>query len=897
MNADMERPTGSLTFLFSDVEGSTRLLMALGDGYAAAHGAHQAIIRSAVGSNRGIEISTEGDSFFVVFRSALDALSAAAEIQRAMATHRWPAGNEFRVRIGIHSGQAILVAGDYVGLDVNRAARIGNAANGGQVILSEATRVAVGTTVGHGLEVRDLGRHRLKDVGVERLWQLDVRELSGEFGPLRSLEAHPTNLPVDRTSFIGRTAEVRALARSIRSGPLVTVTGPGGIGKSRLAVAAARSLLDEYPDGVFYLDLAVHEGLAMVLPDLARVTDTSLPPGDDPIVAFVERFTHRSALLLFDTADRVRGFDRLVSRLLDVCAEIRILVTARMPLHLGAEHEFPAAALALPPTYGADPSAIARTPAVELFVRRAQAVRPDFMLTESTAQTVGAIVTRLDGLPLAIELAAARIRVFPPEALLARLDRRLPLLRGGAVDAPERQQTAHATIAWSYELLEPDERTMFGRLSVFADRFDLDDVVEVAGGPEGDVDAAGVLERLIDRSLVSVIEQDGSTDFRLLGIIREFAAESFEADPDIDKVRDRHARHVLALVDECRAQLDGPQEGPALRRLERSADDVRAVLDRQLEQREIGADPDHLALRLAAAMGRMWYLRGRSVEGSDYLERALAADAEAPIELRASALHHAGVLLDERGLSERSIERLEAALGLFRSIGDERAIARELNSVGVVVRNTGDTERAATLLHECLAMRRELADTSGVATTLTNLGVVEIDRGRYDEARTYLEEALAIDRASGGAGLVAYSSSMLGTALLRMDRRDEAIELIGDALRSFTTLGNADGAAECLERLGEAILDDDPDGAARLILAAIEIRRRDDIPLRPPDHAVTVRLLDTIDGSIDEAAVSAARADASAMDLDAATIYALAVTSVGHRRSRSDQREASAGPA
>ena len=881
----MARPSGRLTFCFSDVEGSTRLLMELGDRYPSAHAEHQRIVRAALGAHEGMEVSTEGDSFFAVFVDANEAVAAAAEIQRHLAEHRWPRGAAFRVRIGLHTGQAVVAGDDYVGLDINRAARIANAANGGQTVLSDTARAAVGSSLPGDLALRDLGRHRLKDVGVERLWQLDVPGLAGSFGPLRSLEAHPTNLPAERTSFVGRTGERAALAAAVRVSPLVTVTGPGGIGKSRIAIAVARSLVDEFPDGVFYLDLVSHDQLEPMLIELARISDTRLAPDGDPVAAILGRFVGRSALLVFDTADRLAGFGTLVSRLLDACTDLRVLVTARMPLHLGAEIEFPLLTLDLPPARSGDTRAIAMSSAVQLFMRRAQSVRPDLELGPHNAAAIAAITARLDGVPLAIELAAARIRVLPPEAILARLDRRLPVLKGGAVDSPERQRTIEATIAWSYELLEPDERVMLGRLSVFSDAFDLASALAVSEGSGAsedtfDGDPADVLERLVDRSLVSTVARGDTTDFRLLGIIREFAADRFESDPDAARVRERHARNVLAIAERSAAALDGPQEVAALQRLDRAGDDVRVALDWAIAGGGSGSPDtnDHLGLRLTTALGRAWYLQGRSREGAEQIDRALAADPAAPSTLRANALHLSGVLHEERRESALATERFEASLELLRSIDDRLLIARELNSLGVAARNAGEIDRSADLLEEALAMRRSLGDGPGIATTLTNLGVVAIDRGRYDEARIHLVEALELDRASGASGVVAYSSSLLGTVYLRTGRRGEGITLLRSALATFAGLGDADGVAECLERLSEAALGDDPARAARLSHAAATIRQREDVPIRPPDEAEAMRQMLAIEAALDAPALANARADAAAMDLEAATAYALAAT-------------------
>ena len=373
-----------------------------------------------------------------------------------------------------------------------------------------------------------------------------------------------------------------------------------------------------------------------------------------------------------------------------------------------------------------------------------------------------------------------------------------------------------------------------------------------------------------------------TTDFRLLGIIREFAADQFESDPDAARVRERHARNVLAIAERSAAALDGPGEVAALQRLDRAADDVRVALDWALAGGAAGSPDtnDHLGLRLTTALGRAWYLQGRSREGAEQIDRALAADPDAPPALRANALHLSGVLHEERRESALATERFEASLALLRSIDDRLLIARELNSLGVAARNAGEIDRSADLLEESLAMRRSLGDGPGIATTLTNLGVVAIDRGRYDEARTHLEEALELDRASGASGVVAYSSSLLGTVHLRTGRRDEGIALLRSALATFAELGDPDGVAECLERLGEATLDVDPGHAARLSYAAAAIRRREDVPLRPPDEAEAMRQMLAIEAALDAPALANARADAAAMDVEAATAYALAATQI-----------------
>ncbi len=472
-------PSGRLAFFFSDVEGSTRLLADLGGRFAPLLSEHQRLVRSTFAAHGGTEISTEGDSFFAVFLSGLDAVAAAADARRGLAAYDWPPGHEFRVRVGIHVGQAIVAGDNYVGIDINRAARIANAANGGQVVLSdEASRSVVGTLPAD-LRLLDLGRHRLKDIGVERLWQLEIEGVETRTGSLRSIEAHPSNLPIQTSLLVDREDEVVALRRLIGESPLVTVTGAGGIGKSRLAIEAARALLPEYPDGVFYLDLAPIDQLETVVTELAAVIDVRMPPSGDLADSLLEHLRDRRVLLVLETADRHPGIATLVARIMENCPTTRVLVTARSPLHLRAEQELPVQPLAVPAPQSSLESALG-SPAVELFVRRAQAVKPTFRLTGANVDSVCGIVRRLDGLPLAVELAAAATRLLSPPAIIARLEKSMPLPGGAAIDTPERQRTLANTIAWSYDLLRPPEQALLQRLSVFAGDFDLHAVAAVA---------------------------------------------------------------------------------------------------------------------------------------------------------------------------------------------------------------------------------------------------------------------------------------------------------------------------------------------------------------------------------------------------------------------------------
>ena len=867
-------PSGRLVFFFSDVEGSTRLLTGLGDRFAPLLAEQQRLVRASFAAHRGVEVSTEGDSFFAVFGSPLQAVMAAADVQRSLQAYPWPTGHAFRVRVGLHLGQAVLAGDNYVGIDVNRAARIANAANGGQVVISDEVAATLAGELPAGIGLEDLGRHRLRDIGVEHLWQLEIEGLPRSPDALRTLEAHPSNVPVETTPLVDRHTEVPELARLIAETPLVTVTGTGGIGKSHLAVHVARSLVDDFPDGVFYLDVAPIDTVETIAVELAGHLDLRIPSTGGAVDALLSHLRGRRILLVLETVDRHPGIAALLAQIAESSPSARVLVTARSPLHLRAERELPLQPLGIPGR-GATLEEAAGSPAVQLFVQRARAVSPGFDLAPTNVGAVSAIVERLDGLPLAVELAAAGARVLSPAAILARLERSLPLPGGAAVDLPERQRTVRATVSWSYQLLDPGERRLLQRLSVFVGAFDLEAVEVVAMDGDarlGDGDGLEVLGRLVDRSLVHRVGSIDEDRYRLLGVIREFAAAELAAAGEDEGVRGRHARYCLEVARREAGRLDGPGEGPALAALERADDDLRAALQWATE----GASPDHLGLRLVAALGRAWYLRGRVHEGASWLERALGADHDTPPDLRLAALHWLGVMLDEQHDNALAIWRLEEALGLARAMGDELTVARELNSLGVAHLNLGEHDPAESLFAESLALRRRLGETAAVAAVLTNLGLLALDRGMVEAAIEPLEEALAIDRTSGAEASVAYSSAALGTALLRGGRRDEALGLLRAALARFCDLDDADGVAEGLERLGEASRTEDPPYAVRLLLAARSIRDRERRALRPIDRAKEEELFASTARAVAPEELAAARADAGAMDLDAAVAYALA---------------------
>ena len=866
--APRELPGGTVTFLFSDVEGSTRLATALGDRFAEVLEGHRRVVRAALATHHGVEVSTAGDSFFAVFPSAGDAAAAAIAIESGL--REGPAGTDdaaIRVRIGLHTGQAVRVGHDYVGLDVHLAARVSDAAHGGQILVSEATRAAMAERLPQGSRITDLGRHRLKDVGPQRIWQLDGPGMDpGRFSVLRSLEAHPSNLPVAVSPLVDRQLECAELADLVSRSSIVTVTGAGGIGKSRVTLEVARSIVSRYPDGVFHLDLLAMPDASTVAAELLALMSPHAPPDEDARAALLDRLRSRDLLLVLDTADRVADLAGLVASIAASCPRIRVLLTSRSRLRLAAEVEYPLAPL---PT----------APAVELFNARAQAVRGQSLLDPDTRPVVERLVARLDGIPLAIELAAARTRIFTPAALLDRLERRLPSLGEGARDLPDRQRTLRDTIEWSCELLQPDEQAAFRELGVFAGSFDLA-AVEAVVQPTSGGDAIVLLESLVDRSLVVADQQDeGEPRFRLLRPIREFALDALRADGRDDVVAERHARHWVAFVTE---RLDRPGQ-PALamlRDVEVNEADLRAALEWTLQG---DGDMPGLGLELAGELGRYWWLRGRVQEGVSWLERGLAAAAGVPltdagsVRTRARALFWSGVLLNDAGRAIEAADRLEACLALQRQAGDDIAVARTLNSLGVVASTIGDLERAETLLEESIERKRALGDRSGIPVTLSNLGIVASDRGRYDDAVRFMAEALAIDEELGG-GSVVVSHANLGSSLIRAGRHQEGLAEIRLAQPGIAGLRDPVLVVESLTSLAWVALSAEGDAAARrgarLAFAADAVREREGLPLRPAEQAEVDDLAARVSARLDAVALEPLRAEARAIDLDAALTLA-----------------------
>jgi predicted ATPase/class 3 adenylate cyclase len=786
-NTRSDLPTGTVTFLFTDIEGSTRLLDALGDRYPGVLEEHQRILREAFAARGGIDVSTEGDSFFVVFRSATQAVAAAVEAQRAVGARGWPEGAEVRVRMGLHTGEGILGGDNYVGVDLHRASRIAAAGHGGQVVVSEATRALVEPAPPEGVTFRDLGEHRLRDLPrPERLAQAVAEGLTSEFPALRSMDARPNNLPVQLTSFVGRRRELEDIKDAVRSARLLTLTGPGGTGKTRLALRAAAELLPEFEDGAFFLALAPITERALVLPAVAQAL--GLPEAtrgnvEDPLV---DHLRGKRLLLVTDNFEQVLEAAPDVGMLLGSAEAVHVLATSREPLGLSGEREYPVPPLGLPDRDHLPPiERLSQYESVSLFVERATAVQPAFRVTNENAPAVAEICTRLDGLPLAIELAAARAKILTPQAMLARLDRALPLLAGGSRDLPQRQRTLRDAIAWSYDLLDEHERVLFARLAAFVGGFSLEAVEAVANTRDQlGIDPFDGVASLANKSLLrQMVTGPEEPRFFMLETIREYAGERLEADPEAEDVRRRHAGFFLDLAERAEPELTGADQARWLDALEADHDNFRTAIAWAAEH-----DLD-VALRLGGALWRFWQFRGHLREAAERLEGLLERPGPWDLAARAKALEGAGGVTYWMGDFARARRWYEECLAIRLDLRDPREIAEAKYNLafahGIAPRPNQDLGAATRLLDDALAEFQGLGDREGIAKATWGLATMAYGGEDWERMAELGSASVRMFREIDNPFGLAWALHLEGLALAVLDRPDEAEVLLREAMGIF----------------------------------------------------------------------------------------------------------------
>lgn len=861
-------PTGTVTFLFADIEGSTDLLQQFGSGFAEILETHQRLLRAAFSD--GVEIGTEGDSFFVAFDSATKAVAAAVAAQVALAAHEWPAGRPVRVRMGLHTGQPSVAADNYVGLDVHRAARIAAAGHGGQVLISESTDALVRRDLPDGVTIRDLGQHRLKDLAVpEHLFQLVIPDLPADFPALRSLDARPNNLPTPPTSFVGRAALLVDARLLLSSARLLTFTGPGGSGKTRLALEVGALELGSFVDGVFLVPLATIRDADLVPSAVAQVLGVK-EAGRSISEAIIGRVRDAALFLILDNFEQVLAAASFVGEMLQAAPRLRILITSRTPLRIGGEQEFPVPPLEFHAPIQGDKDGHTLPEAVELFAERARAVDPSFRLTESNTAEVAAICSKLDGLPLAIELAAARVRVLGPKEILDRLDRRLDLLTGGTRDQPARQQTLRGAIDWSHDLLTAAEQSLFCRASVFVGGWSLE-AMEAVCGPSVGIETGPLetLTSLIEQNLVQRVPGQDSR-YSMLETIREYARERLDERGEAAEIAARHAAFYVALAERAAPELEGGLQEPWLDRLALDLDNLRASIRWAVDH----GDAD-LGLRITVALHQFWVFRDGITEGRQALRTVLVMPgAASPSRLRASAANAASNLATWQGDFASARALIEESLAFYRAINDDHGMAGALNTLGWAAA-LADPTTALAAFDESAQIARKLGDDRGAANGLLGGGQVGLRLGDLAGARRRSEESLRGYRRIGDRYYVHFALANLGRIAHLEGNLSKARALYVESVSGAREAGATLGLISALELLADlVIVEGQPEGGVKI--AAAVARHREEIGGGPSqaliglnDHRETARLM------LDEATVERAWAEGRQMSLDQATDYAL----------------------
>jgi len=818
-------PSGTVTFLFTDVEGSTKLLHELGaEGYAGVLAEHRRVLREAFTAQGGVEVDTQGDAFFVAFPTAPGALAAVEEMLAGLAP------GPIRVRMGLHTGTPFLAEEGYVGPDVNRAARIAACGHGGQVLVSASTASLLGTDGLH-----DLGEHRLKDLSApERIYQLG----EDEFPPLKSL--YRTNLPIPATPFLGREGELAQVSAllSREDTRLLTLTGPGGTGKTRLGLQAAAEASERFPDGVFWVPLAPLRDPELVLETAAQAVGSK--------DGLAEHIADKELLLLFDNFEHVVEASAELGDLLASCPNLDLLVTSRERLRVRGEQTYP-----VPP--------LAESDGVELFLARARAVDPSFAESEAVQE----LCLRLDELPLALELAAARTALFSPEQLLERLSQRLDLLKGER-DADPRQQTLRATIEWSYDLLGEDEQRLFARLSVFAGGCTYEAAEQVA---DADPDT---LQSLLDKSLLRKRDTTQEPRYWMLETIREYATERLENSGEADEIGRRHAERFLTLAEEAEPHLRSGDPTTWLERLEPEHDNLRAALDYL-----IAAGETQLVLRLVSAVSNFWMFRGHISEGHRRLEDALAAD-EQPTAHRARALNAAGHFAGLAGDYELERRRVEEALELHTALGDAWGSALSRYALAGVAAQERDWETTRQLTERSVAEFSALGDDHYTLVARRLLAWTHEELGDVDRYRELTEQNLSLARSLGNKRIEARALGALAMLALDEGRSRDALAMMTDSYRIDRDMGNLMFVVVDLTRFAAILTAHGrAAAAARLLFRADALREEIGFALESWAAEEREETFAAVESALDEAAFAEAWEEGKTLAVDEAVTLAI----------------------
>ena len=870
-------PTGTVTFLFTDIEGSTRLLQELGDQYAYALEELRRLLRAALKEQGGQEVDSQGDAFFFAFERAKDAVAAAVAAQQAIRRAPWAGGATIRVRMGVHTGEPLKAGASYVGMDVHRAARICSAGHGGQILLSDTTGALVVRELPEGVALRDLGEHRLKDLThAQRVFQVVAADLPDHFPPVRSLGALPNNLPNQLTSFIGREREKREVKHLLETTRILTLTGSGGAGKTRLALQVAAELLEEYPGGVWLVELAALFDPTLIPNAIASALNVPEQRGLPLTNTLVDFLRSKSLLLLVDNCEHLLpACAGLGDKLLRSCPTLRMLTTSREPLGIPGEVIWRVPSLSFPDSRSL-PSLeqLSEYEAVRLFVERAVSHEPGFMVSSDNVRPVVQVCQRLGGIPLAIELAAARVKVLAVEQIATRLDDRFRLLTGGGRTVLPRHQTLRATMDWSYDLLSENERTVLQRLSVFSGGWTLEAAESVCAGEKVKTpDILDLLTQLVDKSMVGVSRTDGDTRYGLLETVRQYAYEKFEEAGGGGDLRRRHCRWYLRLAEEAGLRWGGSAMPVWIERLEREHDNFRGALEWSGSE----AGDHEFGLQLAIALVRFWEMRGYFTEGRRWLESLIARSESVPPLLKAAALNAAGILAYRQGSYPRVSELCSKALALCEAHGDRRGAGRALHFLAHVMQAQGDYAVATVMMERSVALHRAGGEAADLANSVDCLGEIARSAGDDARARVYTEEALALYRDLGHVRGQAHALHNL--AYLRLHEGDaaEARAFFRESLVLAKQLGTIRDQVFAIVGLACAsLVNRETSWVTRILGAAEAVLSTIGMQLEPAEDAEFRRAAETMRAQLDPAAFGTAWAEGRMMTLEEAIKYALA---------------------
>jgi predicted ATPase/class 3 adenylate cyclase len=836
-------PTGTVTFLFTDIQGSTRLWEQYPDEMRSALVRHDQLLHRAITDNNGTVFKTVGDAFCAAFATAPNALQAALAAQQSIKSEPWNLPSPFLVRMGLHTGAAEERGGDYFGQPLNRVARLMSAGHGGQILLSGAAQELTLDHLPTSVTLRDLGQCRLKDLGrPEHIYQAMHPSLPADFPPLKSLDNPdlpnnlPNNLPQQVTSFIGREKQVEEVTDRMGRTRLLTLTGAGGSGKTRLSLQIAADLLDRYFDGAWLVELAPLTDPALVPQAVAHALGIKEEPGKPVLKTVMEWLKPKRLLLILDNCEHlIAACASLATDLLRSCPNVHILASSREPLNISGEQSFRVPSLALPDPKGVQTmEALSQFEAVRLFIERAQAVQPSFAVTNTNAPAVAQVCFHLDGIPLAIELAAARVRALSVEEINARLDNRFRLLTGGSRTALPRQQTLRALIDWSYDLLTEKEKALLCRLAVFAGGWTLEAAEKVvAGGDEQealeDFEVLDLLTALVDKSLVAYeedyqkAEETRGSRYRLLETVRQYAGERLGERGEAEVVRDNHLSWCVALADKAGPHLQGPDGTAWLTCLETEHDNLRAGLTWAGTSSERAGQ----GLHLAGILAPFWHIRGHWSEARSHLEAALGQEgAEGSTMDRARALNALGTFAFRNGDWQMARRVWEQALAISREMGNRNFEAANLSNLGNIQVALGDFEAALSLYEQALAINLEMGNRTGEAANLYGLGNVKSGHGEWEAARSHFEQSLAICREIGNNSSQILTLQLLGSVLYKQGQRGAAHSHWEQALLLSRELGNRSGEARILRELGIAALDQGALPEARRYFVQCLILRR-----------------------------------------------------------------------